>query len=390
MPRPNDLYYDRVQLPIFLGLICLVWIVVGVRLWVFRKHYCGWRTWRGLSTALTLLSAVMCTIYVAMLAGNYFLNERIIRIRDIISPNPATYEMDRKPESYSAAEIQTVIDASEEIYMLQLWLRITLSIALWLVKFAFVALFLETREALSHRWRIVLYITAATISVTFVVVIWTVCKDVIQSWVHPTVEDILGGIYVNGIRFVALEADNEFVLTAANIITDILLVLIACKTVTALHRPISAASLLFIMVAITVSVAIGRLILNILTMNVMFYSDHATIPLQLLAELETFFAAIVSCLPGLRVLLRSSGNQQEEEFVENEVIVPSHEMLDIRDSTRFSEVTDAKYSHSHGHGHGHSLHSLHSRPGSEDPFTNAKAPSSGSGSYTIARQVSMA
>jgi hypothetical protein len=108
--------------------------------------------------------------------------------------------------------------------------------------------------------------------------------------------------------------------------------------VLALHRPISAASIVFVMVSVTISVSIGRLILNGFTMNDTFYSTNMTIPLQLLAELETFFAAIVSCLPGLRVLLRK--HQEENEVYntrENTVVaVPEidPEMEELGDESR--------------------------------------------------------
>jgi hypothetical protein len=72
-----------------------------------------------------------------------------------------------------------------------LWLRITLVCALWLIKFAFIALFFETREAFNRRWMMVLYGTATVIVVTFFVCIWTICKDIIQGWIYPTSEDVL-------------------------------------------------------------------------------------------------------------------------------------------------------------------------------------------------------
>jgi hypothetical protein len=126
------------------------------------------------------------------------------------------------------------------------------------------------------------------------------------------------------------------VLASTNIVTDLLLVLVACKTVLALHKPISAASIIFVMVSVTISVAIARLIINGFTMHDTFYSTHLTIPLQLLAELETFFAAIVSCLPGLRVLLRK--HQEEREVYTPQqntvVVVPDPEMEELGDSSR--------------------------------------------------------
>lgn len=113
------------------------------------------------------------------------------------------------------------------------------------------------------------------------------------------------------------------------------MVIIAIRTVTGLNRPITAASLIFVMVTITVSIAVGRVILNVFTMNDRFYTTYATIPLQLFAELETFFAAIVSCLPGLRVLIRQRREADNPPYVENTVIVPDHEMSDMSDSTRY-------------------------------------------------------
>jgi hypothetical protein len=121
MRNSNDIYYDRYQLPIFLSLICILWMVVGVRIWTFRKNYCGWKSWRGASTALTLSSAVVCTIYVAMLIANFFLNNIILHLRDNYSPNPATYYENRDPSTYSDSEIQTVIRTSVRIYMVRLF-----------------------------------------------------------------------------------------------------------------------------------------------------------------------------------------------------------------------------------------------------------------------------
>lgn len=106
------------------------------------------------------------------------------------------------------------------------------------------------------------------------------------------------------------------------------MVTVACKTVTALGRPVSAASLVFVMVTITISVAVGRLILNVLTMGSQLYSAYATIPLQLLTELETFFAAVVNCLPGLRVFLRTKGGRGRETFFGGDFVMALDHELD--------------------------------------------------------------
>ena len=82
--HPNDYYYDKCQLPLFLTMVSLLWVVVGVRCWAFRKHYSGWISWRGVSTLLILGSALLCLVYVGLLVAIYFYNEKIIRIRDVI------------------------------------------------------------------------------------------------------------------------------------------------------------------------------------------------------------------------------------------------------------------------------------------------------------------
>ena len=120
MPRPNDIYYDNYQLPIFLTLTAALWMAVGVRLWAFRKHYSGWGSWRGLSMMLTGLAAALCTAYVGMLVALHFLNKRIIRIRDALRPHERTYRQERLPENYSDAEVQTVMDTAQGIYAVRL------------------------------------------------------------------------------------------------------------------------------------------------------------------------------------------------------------------------------------------------------------------------------
>lgn len=120
MPRPNDIYYDNYQLPIFLTLTVILWMVVSVRLWAFRKHYPRWRSWRGLSMIFAELAAALCTVYFGMLVALHFLNERIIRIRDVLRPHERTHGQERLPENYSDAEVQTVMDTAQEIYGVRL------------------------------------------------------------------------------------------------------------------------------------------------------------------------------------------------------------------------------------------------------------------------------
>lgn len=58
------------------------------------------------------------------------------------------------------------------------------------------------------------------------------------------------------------------------------------------------------MVALTLLVATARLVFVVLTNGAPFYAVKLSVPFQFLSEAETFFAAMVSCLPGVRAWLR--------------------------------------------------------------------------------------
>lgn len=60
-------------------------------------------------------------------------------------------------------------------------MRMTLIVALWMAKFAFIAIFLETGGALGKVWRTCLYLTALTIGGTFGASLWGVSKDYIAA-----------------------------------------------------------------------------------------------------------------------------------------------------------------------------------------------------------------
>jgi hypothetical protein len=60
------------------------------------------------------------------------------------------------------------------------------------------------------------------------------------------------------------------------------------------------------MALVTVAIALGRVL--ICTLNFRYteqYTHYLTIPSQMLIELEAYASVVVSCLPGLRVLIRT-------------------------------------------------------------------------------------
>lgn len=56
-----------------------------------------------------------------------------------------------------------------------------LTIGLWLIKFSFLFIFLETIKALSRRWRYFLHATSFLITATLLVAIWSVAKDIAKG-----------------------------------------------------------------------------------------------------------------------------------------------------------------------------------------------------------------
>jgi hypothetical protein len=73
-----------------------------------------------------------------------------------------------------------------------------------------------------------------------------------------------------------------------------------------MHRPIAVASPVFVMALVTVVIAICRVLICILNPKYTEqYSSQLTIPFQMLIELEVYASVVVSCLPGLRVLIRT-------------------------------------------------------------------------------------
>lgn len=107
----NETYYIYYQVPIFVVLLSIVWAFIGIRLIVFLRNNVGWKSYRGVSTALILVAGVLCTVYTALLVTNYFLNEGIKRIRETFKPgepNPGGFP-DRDPKLFSDEEVEVII-----------------------------------------------------------------------------------------------------------------------------------------------------------------------------------------------------------------------------------------------------------------------------------------
>ncbi|TGZ77227.1 hypothetical protein EX30DRAFT_209210 [Ascodesmis nigricans] len=181
-----------------------------------------------------------------------------------------------------------------------------LTVGLWLIKYSFLFIFLETITTLTKHWRYFLHLTTFLISATLLVAIWSIVKDMTHGlWsLVPTAPLIRAGIGYYGARFIFLDFELELILVIANIVTDICLIAIAYQTVHSFRLPLRAVLFPCALISVGVLVAFGRLALIILTRNAPNYTTFATIPFELFAELETFISVFVACIPGLRVFVR--------------------------------------------------------------------------------------
>lgn len=109
---PNYIYYENAQIPIFSFLIVLLWSVVGVRVWVFLKTFCGWWSFRGASTIAISITAFLCTVYYALLLAVFICNMNMLKKRETRVHGEVwsgKYKY-RDPHNYSDADVQHIID----------------------------------------------------------------------------------------------------------------------------------------------------------------------------------------------------------------------------------------------------------------------------------------
>lgn len=114
----NYIYYENAQIPIFSAMIVLLWTIVSVRIWVYLKTFCGWRSFRGASTIAITITAFLCTVYYGLLLAIYFMNNDMLKVREQPRPDepyPAGGYEFRDPANYSDAEVDKFIEQMDRI-----------------------------------------------------------------------------------------------------------------------------------------------------------------------------------------------------------------------------------------------------------------------------------
>jgi hypothetical protein len=109
MATNYDFHYNC-HLPIMTVLLLAVLAIVGIRVNVFRRNFCGWKTYRGVSTALIISAALICFVYVCIITAGWFMNEDVLQVRRREVPNephPGRYRY-RDPSQYSQEELEMV------------------------------------------------------------------------------------------------------------------------------------------------------------------------------------------------------------------------------------------------------------------------------------------
>lgn len=171
----------------------------------------------------------------------------------------------------------------------------------------------------------VLYVTSVVVGVTFVLAVWNVAKDMENGiWsLVPTEGMVRRGAMYSGARFIYHDADVELMITAMNMLTDLMRALrpspfdilffaadfltvgvVATQTLRSFKLPLRTLILPCTMLGVMILFAVARFILIVMTKNVQSYENKGVIEFELVAELEVFVGAAVACAPGLRAWWR--------------------------------------------------------------------------------------
>jgi len=201
-------------------------------------------------------------------------------------------------------------------------------VVLWLVKVAFVVIYFEFSKELSHRTRVLLYITIAAIAITFVFVIclyslW--CLPVSTNWAFG---ELIQSHACRG------SLAPSVIVSVINVLVDILIMVVGFTIVRSLKlggSSFRSAYLIITIGTLTVLVAFIRMIVLALRMKKQdsayngIYNGAVggetsmdrtsiSIPIQEsvvgYTEVEAILACIAACLPGIRVLFRKHINRR--------------------------------------------------------------------------------
>lgn len=120
-------------------------------------------------------------------------------------------------------------------------------------------------------------------------------------------------------NFVTFAIEDEVALTSLNMLTDVLILLIALRLLRQSQRVLTRAIVLpCILVGLTLSIAAVRLTLSIYSLrktsqnleDAAVQTNRLIVPFKLFQELDSFFVLFVACLPGLRAWRRKAEERE--------------------------------------------------------------------------------
>jgi len=269
-----------------------------------------WRTASGMCITLT---GFFLTVYFALQAGCHVLNF------DILWP-AADNKQDGTfgdPTMYTDQQVEKIMKTTTVLYRVQFASRAVLIVALWTAKFAFVATFLASNYCLGRVMRWTLYGASGVTVACFITSVWLWCGNLIPNRLPDvSADDVRFGGLNGGLSYIYTDFKYELGMTSVNMLSDILLTIVALSIIRALSFARGTSTLLLLMLAFNLSIAATRLALVVemikpATGSFALFSERFEIPTSLLSEFEVFFSAIISCLPGMRAWRRRRLEQRD-------------------------------------------------------------------------------
>lgn len=302
-------------------LVLVLYIVLGLRTWALRNTSYSMLSPRGISTLCIVLTVSLVTVVCAMVTWS-LVGPLHATPKDVLR---SLYNTDL-PDSGTVRFQGDPRVPLETVFKVNFASMILFYVVLWLVKVAFVVIYFEFSKELSHRARVLLYITIAAIAITFVFVIclyslW--CQPVSANWAFAEL-----------IQSHACRASlaPSVIVSVINVLVDILIMVVGFTIVRSLKLGGSnfrSAYLIITIGTLTVLVAFIRMIVLVVRMRKQdsayngIYNgavegessmDSTSIPIQEsvvgYTEVEAILACIAACLPGIRVLFRKHINRR--------------------------------------------------------------------------------
>ncbi|KAI5786983.1 hypothetical protein DFH27DRAFT_615043 [Peziza echinospora] len=323
--NPNNPVSPQGVIAIAIVFTVIVWILASIRFWALRKYSYKPFTPRWISNLSIILIVVFVTVSLGLLLYAYHLVFVMLDLEN----KWISLENERGREGVSEDDITMKQYAVEDDIMdlglltmkSSLAWRIFSTTSLWLVKFSIVMVYIELKDTVTQRMRWLMFSTLFVIITTYVAITTLFCVGMpSENWGQNKTSN--------------LPIITEYLYGAANIFTDLQILVIALWSLLAIKLPQSklyAITILLFMGFVTIGLAIARAILydvHIRTVEPLHQS------VDLIGLIEPLIASWLACLPALRVLFRSRKESKVEELEARlrELRSSGHERINSRNS----------------------------------------------------------